>query len=118
MINNCIEYKGYMAKVEFSAEDDLLVGKVVGINDSLSFHGETAKEMKEALKETIDGYLAFCKEQNRSPDKVYRGEFRYRLGPERHKMLDLLAAKHAKSSNDILNDAFDQFVAAPQIDSD
>lgn len=112
MANNCIEYKGYIARVEYSAEDELLVGTVVGIEDSLSFHGETAMEMKAALKETIDGYLAFCRKQNRNPDKVYRGEFRYRLGPARHKMLDQIAAKLNKSSNDVLNEAFDQFFAS------
>lgn len=111
MANNCIEYKGYTARVEYSAEDELLVGTVVGINDSLSFHGENAKEVKAALKETIDGYLDFCRKQNRNPDKVYRGEFRYRLGPERHKKLDLFSKSHNKSNNDVLNDAFDHFFA-------
>ena len=36
-----MQYKSYRAKIEYDAEDNIFVGKVIGINDSLNFHGTT-----------------------------------------------------------------------------
>ena len=32
-------YKGYAARIEYSDEDELFVGRVVGIRDIITFHG-------------------------------------------------------------------------------
>ena len=44
-----MEYKGYHAKIEFDDEDQIFVGQVIGINDSLSFHGSSVEELKESF---------------------------------------------------------------------
>ena len=46
-MNSMLEYKGYHASVEFDAEDNLFIGEVFGINDSLNFHGTSVTELKE-----------------------------------------------------------------------
>lgn len=55
-----LEYKGYHASVEFDAEDNLFVGEVFGVSDSLNFHGESVGELKEMFKQCIDNYLEIC----------------------------------------------------------
>ncbi|MDD7177489.1 MAG: hypothetical protein SPG09_02955 [Lachnospiraceae bacterium] len=55
-----LEYKGYHAFVEFDAEDNLFVGEVFGISDSLNFHGESVGELKEMFMQCIDNYLEIC----------------------------------------------------------
>ncbi len=47
-VDSIIEYKGYHASIEYDAEDNIFVGEVVGITDSLKFHGTSADEVKEA----------------------------------------------------------------------
>ena len=37
VMNSMLEYKGYHATIEFDADDDIFVGKVFGIADSLNF---------------------------------------------------------------------------------
>lgn len=66
-------YKGYQAKVEFSVEDSLLVGEVIGVADYLSFHAESVREVEDMFHQCIDGYLAFCREAGKTPEKAYRG---------------------------------------------
>ena len=48
-MKNILEYKGYHAKIEFSSDDNIFIGSVIGINDSLNFHGTTVDELKFAL---------------------------------------------------------------------
>ena len=45
-----LEYKGYQALVEYDRDDDIFVGKVLGINDSLNFHGKNTKELTRMFK--------------------------------------------------------------------
>ena len=45
-----MEYKGYYAIVKIDAEDQIFVGEVFGIADSLSFHGTSVEELEEMLK--------------------------------------------------------------------
>ena len=44
-MKNILEYKGYHAKIEFSSDDNIFIGSVIGINDSLNFHGTTVDEL-------------------------------------------------------------------------
>jgi predicted HicB family RNase H-like nuclease len=45
-----------------------MVGKVLGINDSLNFDGRSAEEMKARFENTIDDYLMFCAACGVAPD--------------------------------------------------
>ena len=44
-MNNTMEYKGYVGSVEFSEEDGLFYGKVMGIRALISYEGTTAHEL-------------------------------------------------------------------------
>jgi predicted HicB family RNase H-like nuclease len=51
---NTLNYKGYTAKVEFDPEDNILFGNIIGIRDTVGFHGESVSELKEAFQEAVD----------------------------------------------------------------
>ncbi len=44
-------YKDYMGSVHFNAEDELFFGKIEGIEDLVSFEGESVKELKESFED-------------------------------------------------------------------
>lgn len=71
-MNSMLEYKGYHASVEFDAEDNLFIGEVFGINDSLNFHGTSVTELKEMFKQCIDNYLDLCEKIGKKPDKEFK----------------------------------------------
>ena len=50
-------YKGYQADIEYDPDDKIFVGKVLGVKDSLNFHGETLDELKYTLQRCIDNYI-------------------------------------------------------------
>ena len=63
-----MEYKGYTGSIEFSVEDDLYCGSVLGIRDSITFDGKTLEDLEADFHETIDFYLSYCEEAEKIPD--------------------------------------------------
>jgi predicted HicB family RNase H-like nuclease len=59
-MNDIIQYKNYYASVHFSAVDDVFYGKIIGINDLVSFEGSSVKELKTAFEEAVEDYLYTC----------------------------------------------------------
>jgi len=61
-------YKGYHAKVDFDAEDMILVGEIIGISDSLNFHAESVDQILPMFHQCVDGYLDFCRQVGKEPE--------------------------------------------------
>lgn len=57
-MSNTIHYKGYTASMEFDSEDQVIVGRVLGIDDIIAFHAKTEAEFQSNFHETVDAYLA------------------------------------------------------------
>lgn len=98
-MNNIIEYKGYYGSVEFSSDDDVFFGKVIGINDLVTFEAQSTKGIRKAFSEAVDDYLETCKRLRKQPDKTYKGTFNVRVPVDLHKQ----AAISAFSNNLTLN---------------
>ena len=105
-----MEYKGYHAKVEYDPDDKLLVGKVFGISDSLNFHAKDVDELEEAFHTSIDGYLDFCTEIGKCPEKEYSGTFNVRVSPELHKQASLRAQKDGVALNRVVERALTEYL--------
>ncbi len=100
-----LEYKGYTGTIEYSAEDGLLYGKVLGIKSLISYEGETGKSLEEDFQTTIDGYLLDCEENNREPEKPFKGSFNVRVSPALHQKAALLAKEAKTSLNNFVAEA-------------
>lgn len=92
-------YKGYIGQVEIDEEAGLLHGQVVNTRDVITFQGESVAETKQAFHDSVDEYLAFCKEHGKEPDKPFSGQFMTRISPELHRAASARAAAEAMSLN-------------------
>ncbi len=104
-MNDVIQHKGYSASVHFSAEDDAFFGKVLGINDLITFEGKSVSELKKAFEESIEDYLETCEELNKVPEKTYKGSFNVRVSPNLHKEAAFVALQKNVSLNDFVKNA-------------
>ena len=111
-MNNTIEYKGYLGSVEFSEEDGLFYGKVMGIRSLISYEGETSKELLEDFHGAVDDYLEACAADGRQPEVAYKGSFNVRISPELHKRLVVYATAHQMSLNSYIEETLKNSVAA------
>lgn len=72
-MNNTMAYKGYVARIDFDPRDDILVGRVIGIADSITFHGATVDELTLDFHAAIDQYLLDCEASGRAPETAPSG---------------------------------------------
>ena len=96
---NVMNYKGYQARVEFDAEDEIFFGRLAGINDIVSFHGDTVAGLKAAFREMVDDYIETCAKIGKSPEKPYSGNLMLRVDPAVHAKAALAAELAGKSLN-------------------
>jgi predicted HicB family RNase H-like nuclease len=100
-----MEYKGYLGSVEYDAEAKLFHGDIINTRDVITFQGTTVKEIEKAFKDSIEDYLAWCKEEGAEPDKPYSGKFNLRVSPELHKEIAIRAKKLKISINSFVEKA-------------
>lgn len=96
---NVMNYKGYMARVEFDAEDALFVGHIAGINDIVGFHGNSVDALIMAFHEAVDDYIETCASVAKNPEKPFSGKVMFRVDPEIHAKAALAAVLTGKSLN-------------------
>lgn len=101
-----LEHKGYYGSVEYSSGDGLLHGKVIGINDVVTYKGASVKELKKAFEGSVDDYLETCKEYGKEPNRFYRGVFNIRTSSEIHRELSIMAERKKMKLNELVNKAF------------
>lgn len=104
-MKNTLKYKEYSGSVSFSAEDEVFYGKVQGLNDLLTFEGESVKELKKSFQETVDDYLSTCDSLGKSPEKSYKGSFNVRISTELHRQAANFAFEKRISLNELVKKA-------------
>ena len=104
-MNNTMEYKGYVGSVEFSEEDGLFYGKVMGIRALISYEGTTAHELIDDFHGAVEDYLTLCEAEGKEPEKAYKGSFNVRISPELHKQAAIFATTHGISLNSFVENA-------------
>jgi predicted HicB family RNase H-like nuclease len=54
---NTMSYKNYTARIEFDGRDNIFVGRVLGLESIVSFHGESVAELRQAFEMAVDDFL-------------------------------------------------------------
>jgi len=104
-MKDVITYKGFLGSVHFASEDRVFYGKIEGIDDLISFEGETVDQLEEGFKYMIDEHIKDCKNKNVPVEKSYKGNLNIRLAPDLHKNAAHNAALRGISLNQFINEA-------------
>lgn len=73
-----MKYRGYTARVGFDDRDNIFVGRVLGIQAIIGFHGDTVDQLQSDFHNAIDSYLAECAKTGRNPQKPASGKLMLR----------------------------------------
>ena len=103
-----LTYKGFIGSVHFSAQDDVFFGKVEGINDLITFEGNSVKELKNAFYYVIDEHIKDCENENIPVEKSYKGSFNLRLTPDLHRRAAIAAKTQGNTLNAFVRKAIEQ----------
>jgi predicted HicB family RNase H-like nuclease len=112
-VKDILRYKGFIGSIEISIEDDCLHGKLLFINDLVTYEAQTPHQLQAEFESAVEDDLATCNELGRSPDKPFKASLNIRVGPELHqKVAKRAALKHA-SINDIVKQALIECLGEP-----
>ena len=111
-MKNTMEYKGYIGSVEFSAEDAVFFGKILGIRSLISYEGQNAKSLVNDFHHAVDDYLSMCAEEGIEPEKAYKGSFNVRISPDLHKQAVVASLSQEISLNSFVEQAISQAIRA------
>lgn len=103
-----LTHKGYHGSSECSVEDGCLFGRLMFVNDLVTYEAQTVKELEAAFKEAVEDYLATCKACGKQPEKPFRGSFNVRVNPTRHRRIAVAAAQEGVSLNEWITEAVDE----------
>ena len=96
---NSMSYRGYTARMEFDPDDKIIVGRVLDIDDIITFHGTSVADFEGALRSAVDGYIAACEQLGQAADKPASGKMMLRVDPAVHAAAVKASARSGQSLN-------------------
>ncbi|MDD2716279.1 MAG: type II toxin-antitoxin system HicB family antitoxin [Candidatus Wallbacteria bacterium] len=107
-MKDVLTYDGYIGSVHFSTDDRIFYGKLEGIEDLITFEGETVEQLVRAFQDAVDDYLVLCKQTGKDPQKPCKGSLNIRIKPETHRKAAEKAAILGISLNQLIQKALDR----------
>jgi predicted HicB family RNase H-like nuclease len=62
-------YQGYDGSVEYSPQDRILHGSLLGIRDGVVYEGADVDSLESNFRAAVDEYFAFCAAEGRSAQR-------------------------------------------------
>lgn len=97
-----LTHKTYTGTVETSLEDECLMGRVLHIDDLVTYEGQTIPELVQAFKSAVDRYVQHCRSIGKQPNKPYSGTFNVRIGADLHRELADMSQRCGSSINELV----------------
>lgn len=106
-MSNMLEYNGYQGSIEPDADSGHLYGKILFINDLVTYSADTIADLKREFAISVDEYLKLCEELGDEPNKPYKGSFNVRTGEELHRNAAIEAARLGITLNEYVKGAIE-----------
>lgn len=98
-MSNTMSYMGYIASMIFDADDKIIVGRVLDVDDIITFHAKSVSEFETRFHTAVDSYISACKELGGAPEKPASGKLMLRVAPTVHAAALKAAARSGVSLN-------------------
>jgi predicted HicB family RNase H-like nuclease len=108
---NTMKHRSYAARIDYDAENNIFIGVVVGMKDTLRFHGASVDELRADFEFAVDHYLASCAAEGVKPERQASGRLLIRIPPEIHAAAAIAAAGESISLNEWIARALARAVA-------
>lgn len=106
-MKDILRYKNFFGSVHFSSTDEVFYGKIEGINDLVTFEGESVSNLKKAFEEVVTDYIELCEELDKPIRKSFKGSFNIRVNPELHSKAFEFALVKGKTLNQFIKEAIE-----------
>lgn len=100
-----MHHMGFDGSVEVDMARHVCRGKLLFIDDLVTYEAATPAELRTAFEEAVVDYIETCQELGREPSKPFKGVFQVRITPELHKEANLAALRDGCSLNEFVHKA-------------
>src|SRR5690554_6056928 len=118
MSDQVLKYRDQIGSMEIDADDCCLHGKLLYINDLVTYESDSVDGLRREFEAAVDDYLETCAELGQEPNKPFKGSFNVRIGPELHKSLAYKASELGINTNEAVIKAVSEFVQEAPSSSD
>ena len=67
MAQRTVEHKGYHGTIEVDTKDYSLLGKILFIDDEITYSALTFEELEQDFRKAVEGHIQICKEKGQEP---------------------------------------------------
>jgi len=117
MSDNILKFGDYFGSSEFSLEDECLYGKILFIEDTITYEAETVSELKFAFEAAVTDYVQVCSDVGKDPQKPFKGSFNVRIPKDMHRAAAIQAKQKGMSLNDLVKRAINNFIGSENIEN-
>ena len=97
-----MKFNGYEATAELDMDRGVCRGKILFIDDLITFESDTPTGLTAAFQAAVEDYLVTCAELGIEPKKPLRGQFNVRIPPSVHRDATIRALKDSATLNDVV----------------
>ena len=101
-MKNILRHREYVGSVESDEHEGFLYGRVLGIQEKITYRAERADELVGLFRAEIDAYLDRCARENVAPEIPYKGSFNVRIASALHRRLAIHAIATGTSLNRLI----------------
>lgn len=105
-----LKYKDYEGTAELDLARGVCRGKVLFIDDLVTYEAALPANLQNQFEAAIDDYLETCLAVSKEPQRPFRGLFNVRVPPAIHRTATLRAIADGVSLNDVVVRALDTFL--------
>ena len=81
---SAMTFKGYAARINYDADDEIFTGRIAGIADIVGFHADIVEALKTAFQEAVEDYIQTCAKAGKPPPRPFSGRLMLRVDPKVH----------------------------------
>ncbi len=105
-----LKYKDYEGTAELDMERRVCRGKILFINDLVTYESASPTDLQKEFELAVDDYLETCGSLGREPQKSLKGQFNVRISPALHKAATLRCVADSVSLNDVVVSALNAYL--------
>jgi len=109
-MSNLLEYKGYLGSVVYSNADETFHGCIVGINDRITYDGDSVKKLKQDFIAAVDDYIDCCIEIGKEPETPFIGRINIQVAPDLHRKAIGFSVSTNRTLDETVEEALTRFV--------
>lgn len=107
-----LAYKGFEGTAEVDFDREICRGKLLFIEDLVTFEATTPAQLRKEFEAAVDDYLETCEAVGKEPQRPFRGTFNVRVPPDIHRLAAIKGVQEGVSLNEVVVRALDCYLHA------